>query len=76
MANTVGNLNALFKEIYADKMQNMIPTGVGLMRMLLRDSWTVEDWMKVTASEHELGHFPNAVAAKKIMDSKLYKVMK
>ena len=30
--NTVGNLNGLFKEVYADKLENLIPDGVKLLK--------------------------------------------
>ena len=30
-SNTVSTLNGLFKEIYADKLENLIPDGVKLM---------------------------------------------
>lgn len=30
--NTVGNLNGLFKEVYADKLANLIPDGVKVMK--------------------------------------------
>lgn len=30
--NTVGTLNGLFKEVYADKLQELIPDGVKLMK--------------------------------------------
>ena len=29
--NTVASLNGMFKEIYADKLENLIPDGVKLM---------------------------------------------
>ncbi len=32
--NTVGNLNGLFKEVYADKLENLIPDGVKLMNKI------------------------------------------
>lgn len=32
--NTVGNLNGLFKEVYADKLQELIPDGVKLLNMV------------------------------------------
>jgi len=30
--NTVGNLNGLFKEVYADKLENLIPDGVKVLK--------------------------------------------
>lgn len=33
-ANTLTSLNGLFKECYADKMQNLIPDGVKLLNMI------------------------------------------
>jgi hypothetical protein len=33
-ANTLTILNGLFKETYADKMQNLIPDGVKLLNMI------------------------------------------
>src|SRR5450631_665864 len=32
--NTVGNLNGLFKEVYADKMKELIPDGVKLINLM------------------------------------------
>lgn len=32
--NTVGNLNGLFKEVYADKMKELIPDGVKILNMI------------------------------------------
>jgi len=32
--NTVGNLNGLFKEVYADKLKELIPDGVKLLNMI------------------------------------------
>lgn len=32
--DTVGNLNGLFKEVYADKLQELIPDGVKLLNMI------------------------------------------
>lgn len=32
--NTVGNLNGLFKEVYADKLKELIPDGVKLLTMI------------------------------------------
>jgi len=32
--NTVGNLNGLFKEVYADKMKELIPDMVKLLNMI------------------------------------------
>lgn len=32
--NTVGNLNGLFKEVYADKLENLIPDGVKLLNKI------------------------------------------
>lgn len=32
--NTVGNLNGLFKESYADKLDNLIPDQVKLLNMI------------------------------------------
>jgi hypothetical protein len=32
--NTVGNLNGLFKQVYADKLKDLIPDGVKLMNMI------------------------------------------
>lgn len=32
--NTVGNLNGLFKESYADKLKELIPDGVKLLTMI------------------------------------------
>jgi hypothetical protein len=32
--NSVGNLNGLFKETYADKMQELIPDGVKLLNKI------------------------------------------
>lgn len=33
-ANTVGNLNGLFKQVYADSLEDLIPDGVKLMNMI------------------------------------------
>jgi len=30
--NTVGNLNGMFKEVYADKLQDLLPDGVILLK--------------------------------------------
>lgn len=32
--NTVTTLNGLFKEIYADKIENLIPDGVKLLKLV------------------------------------------
>lgn len=32
--NTVGNLNGLFKQVYADKMKELIPDGVKLLNKI------------------------------------------
>lgn len=32
--NSVGTLNGLFKEVYADKLENLIPDGVKLMNKI------------------------------------------
>lgn len=32
--NTVGNLNGLFKEVYADKLNDLIPDGVKLLNRI------------------------------------------
>jgi len=34
MTNTVATLSGLFKEVYADKLQNLIPDGVKLIKMV------------------------------------------
>jgi hypothetical protein len=32
--NVIGNLNGLFKEVYADKLKELIPDGVKLLNMI------------------------------------------
>ena len=32
--NAVGNLNGLFKEVYADKMKELVPDGVILLNLI------------------------------------------
>ena len=32
--NAIGNLNGLFKEVYADKLKELIPDGVKLLNMI------------------------------------------
>lgn len=32
--NSIGNLNGLFKEVYADKLKELIPDGVKFLNMI------------------------------------------
>lgn len=76
VSNSLTSLNDIFKQIYADRLKDLIPNGVNLMSIINCHDWTVEDWIKKGAGIQDWEKYPNAIAAKKIMDSKLYKVMK
>jgi len=69
----------LIKQVYAEKLAELIPDGVKLVSMVKfrNSSMTLDDWMSVTdITERDREQFPNAKAAQRIKDSKLYKVMK
>lgn len=73
-SSTAGKISALTDMIEA----GVIDQEMALEFFLGCKDYTVEDWLESSfdITEGQLERYPNAKAAKKIMDSKLFKVMK
>jgi hypothetical protein len=62
-------LDDLFKEVYADKMEELYSD-------FSKPLFSVDDWLKRDITEKDISKFPKAKAAKKLQNTKLYKALK
>lgn len=78
MASDSTTLNGLFKALYADKIENLIPAGVSLLNLMDfgRETWTVAEWLNHDFPETMIEKYPNAKEAHRIKNTKLYKSLK
>lgn len=67
----MSSFNKLFKEIYANKMKELLLDGI-----LIFSNYSVEDWLNRNITEKDMENYPNAKKAAELKNTKLYKALK